>query len=87
MWFYLSKFFTKRIYFYRAEAMINMKQDHYRKIEQIKEDQMRLLFKTDRSFSIHLMYLGSGQVSARFQINRMGQTFTTTFLIKKWTHL
>ena len=57
---------------YGAEAMMNMKEDDYRKIEQIEEDQMRLLFETDRSCPIHLMYLESGQVPARFQIKKDG---------------
>ena len=66
-----------------AEAMINMKEDDYRKIEQIEEDQMRLLFETDRSCSIHLMYLESGQVPARFQIKRMGLNFYHYILNQK----
>jgi hypothetical protein len=68
---------------YGAEAMINMKEDDYRKIEQIEEDQMRLLFETDRSCSIHLMYLESGQVPARFQIKRMGLNFYHYILNQK----
>ena len=56
---------------YAAEAMINMKEDYFRKLEQIEEDQMRLLFETDRSCRIHLMYLETGQVPARFQIKMM----------------
>ena len=48
-----------------------MKENYFRKLEQIEEEQMRLLFKTDKSCSLHLMYLESGQVPARFQIKRM----------------
>ena len=68
---------------YGAEAMMNMKEDDYRKIEQIEEDQMRLLFETDRSCPIHLMYLESGQVPARFQIKRMGLNFYHYILNQK----
>ena len=46
---------------YTAEAMINMKKDDFRKLEQIEEDQMRLLFETDRSCPIHIMYLETGK--------------------------
>ena len=60
---------------YAAEAMINIKEDNFRKLEQIEEDQMRLFFETDRSFPIHLMYLETGQVPARFQIKRMMLNF------------
>ena len=51
--------------------MIDMKECDFRKIEQIEEVQMRLLFDTDKSCSLHLMYLESGQVPARYQIKRM----------------
>ena len=56
---------------YGAEAMIDIKESDFRKIEQIEEDQMRLLFETTLNCSIHLLYLESGQVPARFQIKRM----------------
>ena len=56
---------------YGAEAMIDMKEHDYRKIEQIEEDQMRLLFDTTLNCSLHLLYLESGQVPARFHIKRM----------------
>ena len=55
----------------------------YRKIEQIEEDQMRLLFETDRSCPIHLLYLESGQVPARFQIKRMVINFYHYILNQK----
>ena len=42
-----------------------------RKIEQIEEGQLRLLFATNASCPIHLMYLESGHMPARFQIKRM----------------
>ena len=51
--------------------MIDMKEGDFRKIEQNEEEQMRLLFDTDKSCSLHLMYLESGQVPARYQIKRM----------------
>ena len=56
---------------YGGEAMIDMKECDFCKIEQIEEEQMRLLFDTDKSCSLHLMYLESGQVPARYQIKRM----------------
>ena len=56
---------------YGAESMLNIKEDDYRKIEQIEEQQMRLLFSTERNCSIHLLYLESGQIPARYQIKRM----------------
>ena len=56
---------------YGAKAMIDMKEKDFRKIEQIEEDQMRLLFDTTLNCSLHLLYLESGQVPARFQIKRM----------------
>ena len=56
---------------YGAESMLNIKEDEYRKIEQIEEEQMRLLFSTDRSCSIHLLYLEAGQIPGRYQVKRM----------------
>ena len=55
----------------------------FRKLEQIEEDQMRLLFETDRSCPIHLMYLETGQVPARFQIKRMMLNFYHYILTQK----
>ena len=56
---------------YATETMIDIKEEDYRNIEKIEEDQMRKLFDTDRSCPIHLLYLESGQTPARFQIKRM----------------
>ena len=56
---------------YGAEAMLNIKENDFRQLEQIEEEQLRLLFKTDRSCPIHLMYLETGHTPARFQIKRM----------------
>ena len=56
---------------YAAEAMMNISEQDFRKIEQIEEDLMRKLFSTDRSCPIHLMYLEAGQVPARYQIKKM----------------
>ena len=56
---------------YATETMINIKEEDFRHIEQIEEDQMRKLFDTDKSCPIHLMYLEAGQTPARFQIKRM----------------
>ena len=56
---------------YAAKAMVNKIEEHFRKTEQIEEGQMRLIFATTASCSIHLMYLESGHPPARFQIKRM----------------
>ena len=56
---------------YAAEAMFNATEEDYRKIEQIEEGQMRLLFATRSRCPIHLMYLESGHIPARFQIKRI----------------
>ena len=55
---------------YATETMINIKEEDYRKIEQIEEDLMRKLFSTDRSCPLHLMYLEAGQEPAKFVIKR-----------------
>ena len=67
---YLNSLLRGRI-LYAAEAMINISEQDFRKIEQIEEDLMRKLFSTERSCPIHLMYLEAGQVQARYQIKRM----------------
>ena len=56
---------------YGAEAMMNITEEDYRKLEQIEESLMRQLFVTDKSCPLHLMYLEVGQVPARYQIKRM----------------
>jgi hypothetical protein len=56
---------------YATETMIDIKEEDFRHIEKIEEDQMRKLFNTDQSCPIHLLYLESGQTPARFQIKRM----------------
>ena len=58
-------------------------EDDFRKLEQIEEDQMRCMFETDRSCPIHLMYLETGQVPARFQIKRMMLNFYHYILNQK----
>ena len=56
---------------YGAEAMINMKECNFRKIEQIKEHQIRPFFSEDQMCPIHLLYLESGETPARFEIQGM----------------
>ena len=56
---------------YAVEAMMNVKEEDFRKIEQIEEGQLRLSFATNSSCPIHLMYLESGHMAARFQIKRI----------------
>ena len=52
---------------YGAESMINIKEDYYRKIDKIEEEQIRLLFSRDRSYSIQLLYLEAGQILDMYQ--------------------
>ena len=66
---YLNSLLRRSILF-GTEAMIDIKEDDFRKIEQLEEEQMRLLFKTEKSCSLHLLYLESGQKPARFVIKR-----------------
>ena len=68
---------------YGAEAMINTKEEDFRKIEQIEEQQMRLLFQTNKSCPLHLLYLESGQAPARFEIKRMAINFYQYILQQK----
>ena len=56
---------------YGAEALINLTEKDFREIDQIEEEQMRLLFKTDRSCALHLLYLEAWHTPTRFQIKRM----------------
>ena len=56
---------------YAAEAMMNVTEQDFRNIDLIEEGQMRMLFATSASCPIHLMYLESGQILARFQMKRM----------------
>ena len=56
---------------YGAEAMMNVKENDFRQLEQIEEEKIRLLLKTYKSCPIHLLYLETGHTPARFQIKRM----------------
>ena len=51
--------------------MMNVTKEDFRKIVQIEKDQMRLLFETNASCPMHLMYLESGQIPARFEMKTM----------------
>ena len=44
---------------------------------------MRLLFSTDQSCPLHLLYLESGQTTARFEIKRMAINFYQYILQQK----
>ena len=67
MWTDIFEFSLKKQYFIWSRGNVK----HKRKRFQIEEEQMRLLFKTDRSCPIHLLYLEAGHTPARFQIKRM----------------
>ena len=53
---------------YGTEIMSHITEKEMRAIEQMEEDQMRKLFNTDRSCPLHIMYLESGLVPARYLI-------------------
>ena len=53
--FHIPKLTFKGKHLYAAEAMINISEQDFRKIEQIEEDLMRKLFSTDRSCPIHFI--------------------------------
>ena len=55
---------------YASETMINVKEAEYRALEKIEESVLQKLFKTTRSCSRHVLYLESGMIPARFQVQR-----------------
>jgi hypothetical protein len=67
---YLNSIYEEAFYMLQ-KLMIDIKEEDFRKIEQIEEDLMRKLLSTDRSCPLHLMYLEVGQVPSRFIIKRM----------------
>ena len=55
---------------YASETMVNIKESEYRAIERIEESVIQNIMKTTRSCSRHLLYLETGMIPARFQIQR-----------------
>ena len=50
--------------------MVHIKESEYRVIKQIEESVIQKIMKTTRSCSRHLLYLETGMIPARFQIQR-----------------
>ena len=61
----------RSIILFAAETMYNLKENEVREIERIEEDMLRQFFKTFKGCPIHLLYLESGVLPARFAIKRM----------------
>ena len=66
---YKQSFIRNRI-LYASEAIYKVKQIQYRAYEKIEESVLKKVLKTLRSCPRHLMYLETGLVPARYQINR-----------------
>ena len=60
---------------YAAEAMNNIKEAEYRSLEAIEESVLTQVFQTKRSCPKHLLYLESGIVPARQQVQRQVLVF------------
>ena len=60
---------------YASEAYYNLKEKEIRSIEKIEEALMKQIFGASKSVSIHLLYLESGQVPARFIIQKLKLNF------------
>ena len=65
---------------YAAEAMYSVKEAHYRALECIEESVLLKVFRTQKSCSRHLMYLESGLVPARYQVDRQMLNFVQYIL-------
>ena len=63
--------------------MYNISEKEYRQIERIEEDMIRRIFKTGRGCSIYQLYLESGQLPARFVIQKMKLIFFQYILKQK----
>ena len=55
---------------YASETMTNVREFEYRELERIEEGVIQKILKTTRSCSRHLLYLETGIIPARFQIQR-----------------
>ena len=55
---------------YASETMTNVSESEYRELERIEESVVQKISKTNRSCSRHLLYLETGILPARFQVQR-----------------
>ena len=55
---------------YACETYYNLKENEIREIEKIDEDFLRQVFDIQRSCPIPLLYLESGQIPARFLVQK-----------------
>ena len=55
---------------YASETMINVKEVEYRALEKTEEAVLQQILQTTRSCSRHLLYLETGSIPARFQVQR-----------------
>ena len=53
---------------YSSETMINIKETEYRALEKTEESVIQKILKTTRSCSMHLLYLETFLIPARFQV-------------------
>ena len=60
---------------YAVEAMNNVKEAEYRSLEAIEESLLTQVFQTKRSCPKHLLYLESGIVPARYQVQKQVLVF------------
>ena len=56
---------------YAADMYYNLKESELRQIERIEESFLRQIFKTTRGCPLIQLYLESGQIPARFEIQKM----------------
>ena len=63
--------------------MYDIKEVEFRMIEQIEEDLLRKIFKTERGCPIFQLYFEAGQIPARIAIKRMKILFFRYILIQK----
>ena len=66
---YIESLLRSRI-LYSSETMVNIKETEYRALEKTEESVIQKILKTTRSCSRHLLYLETGMLPARFQVQR-----------------
>ena len=66
---YIESLLRSRI-LYASETMINIKESEFRALEKTEESVIQKVLKTTRSCSRHLLYLETGMIPARFQVQR-----------------
>ena len=60
---------------YAAEAMYKVKESDYRALEMIEESVLKKVFRTKKSCPRHILYLETGLVPARYQVERQVLNF------------